>query len=191
ATVVPNQTYHVKLVIADEQNYRYDSAVFLEAGSFELSVDLGPDLLQSNNLALCEGNTYTIDATQPNATSYIWYQDDVELIGETNPTLAITETGIYTVEVTLDNSCIAYGEIIVEVSPNPIAFDSVLTECDQNQDGITLYNLFDAQADITNNDNALFISNFFLTENEALLDINEIQNPSAYQNTIPNQIIYA
>ena len=38
ANVVPYQSYHVKLVIADEQNYRYDSAVFLEAGSFESSV---------------------------------------------------------------------------------------------------------------------------------------------------------
>jgi len=28
ATTIPNETYHVKLVIADEQNYRYDSAVF-------------------------------------------------------------------------------------------------------------------------------------------------------------------
>ena len=29
ANTTPNQTYEVKLVIADEQNYRYDSAVFL------------------------------------------------------------------------------------------------------------------------------------------------------------------
>lgn len=191
ANVVPYQTYHVKLVIADEQNYRYDSAVFLEAGSFELSVDLGPDLLRSNNLALCEGNTHTIDATQPNATNYVWYKDTIEQVGETNPTLDITEAGIYTVEVTLDNSCIAYGELIVEVSPNPIAFDSVLTDCDQNQDGITLYDLFDAEADITGGNNAYFITNFFLTENDAIQDINPIPNPSAYQNTIPNQIVYA
>lgn len=191
ATVIPNQTYHVKLVIADEQNFRYDSAVFLEAGSFELSVDLGPDLLRSNNLALCEGSTFTIDATQPNATNYVWYKDAVEQVGETNPTLTIDDFGTYTVEVTLDNNCIAYGEIIVEVNQNPVAFDSVLTECDQNQDGITLYDLFDAQADITNGNNAYFITNFFLTENDAIQNNNPIPNPSSYQNTIPNQIIYA
>ena len=28
ATIIPNETYHVKLVIADHINYRYDSAVF-------------------------------------------------------------------------------------------------------------------------------------------------------------------
>lgn len=191
ASVIPNQTYHVKLVIADEQNYRYDSAVFLEAGSFELSVDLGPDLLRSNNLSLCEGNTHTIDATQPNATNYVWHHNNVELTSQTNSTLDITDAGVYTVEVTLDNSCVAYGELVVEVSPNPVAFDSVLTDCDENQDGITLYNLFDAQNDITNNDNALVITNFFLTENEALLNSNAIPNPTAFQNTIPNQIVYA
>ena len=191
ASVIPNQTYHVKLVIADEQNYRYDSAVFLEAGSFELAVDLGPDLLQSNNLALCEGSTYTIDATQPNATNYTWFKDTSELVGETNPTLTIGDYGTYTVEVTLDNNCTAYGELIVEVNQNPVAFDSTLTECDQDQDGLTLYDLFDAQPDITDDDNALFITDFFLTETEAIQDINPIPNPSAYQNTIPQQIVYA
>lgn len=190
-TVIPNQTYHVKLVIADEQNFRFDSAVFLEAGSFELSVDLGPDLLRSNNLALCEGSSTTIDATQPNATSYVWFKDTVALVGETNPTLTIDDFGIYTVEVTLDNSCIAYGEIVVEVNANPVAFDSTLTECDQDQDGITLYDLFDAQQDITGGNNGFFITGFFLSETDAIQDINPIANPSAYQNTIPNQIVYA
>src|SRR5690606_4226742 len=45
ANVVPNQAYHVKLVIADEQNYRYDSAVFLEAGSLLAGKNLGPNRL--------------------------------------------------------------------------------------------------------------------------------------------------
>ena len=48
ANTIPNETYHVKLVIGDEANYRYDSAVFLEAGSFQLSTDLGPDRLIGN-----------------------------------------------------------------------------------------------------------------------------------------------
>ena len=32
--VIPNKTYHIKLVIADDEEEYYDSAVFLEAGSF-------------------------------------------------------------------------------------------------------------------------------------------------------------
>lgn len=69
ANTTPNVTYEVKLVIADEQNFRYDSAVFLEASSFELYTDLGPNLLQDTNNALCENDTTTLDASQPNATT--------------------------------------------------------------------------------------------------------------------------
>ena len=55
ANVVAGTSYHIKLVIADEQNYRYDSAVFLEGGSFDLDIDLGPD--RTGASALCEGET--------------------------------------------------------------------------------------------------------------------------------------
>lgn len=32
--VIPGETYHIKLVIADEGNHRFDSAIFLGGGSF-------------------------------------------------------------------------------------------------------------------------------------------------------------
>ncbi|MGK4569056.1 choice-of-anchor L domain-containing protein [Flavobacterium sp. 3HN19-14] len=42
STVTPNVKYHIKLVIADEGNVRYDSAIFLGGGSFKVGADLGP-----------------------------------------------------------------------------------------------------------------------------------------------------
>src|SRR5690606_21243318 len=45
ATVMPGVTYHIKLVIADEENIRYDSAIFLAGGSFSVGTDIGPDRL--------------------------------------------------------------------------------------------------------------------------------------------------
>lgn len=192
ANVIPNETYHVKLVIADEQNYRYDSAVFLEAGSFQLSTNLGPNLLLANNTALCENETLVLDATQPGTNnSYKWFKDNVEQTTETNATYEVTEAGTYNVEVTLDNNCISYGEVTIEYSPNPIVFDSVLVACDQNQDGITLYNLFNATSDITNNDTSLNVSNYFITENDAINNINTIPNPGDFQNNNPFQTVYA
>ncbi len=189
AGVIPNQTYHVKLVIADEQNYRYDSAVFLEAGSFEMSVDLGPDLLRAYNTALCDNETHTVDATQPNAVSYTWYHNTIELTGITSPTLNITDFGTYNVEVTLDNNCVAYGEVIVEYNTNPFAADAVLTECDSDNDGLAIFNLMNAQYDITNN--LSYITGFFLTQQDAILNQNPIPNPTSFQNTSAQQIIYA
>ncbi len=191
ADVTPNQTYHVKLVIADEQNYRYDSAVFLEAGSFQLSTDLGPDLLSSTGNALCENETYQLDASQINANSFKWFKDDVEIVGETNATLTLNSQGIYKVEVILANGCMTYGEIVIEYFPDIIALNSNLTECDQNQDGITLFDLYDAEATITNNDNSFFVSNFFLSQNNAIQNNNPIPNPNSFQNNIPNQIVFA
>ena len=41
--VIAGKTYHIKLVIADEEGNYYDSAIFLEAGSFSPKIDLGPD----------------------------------------------------------------------------------------------------------------------------------------------------
>lgn len=40
ATVVPGQSYHFKMVLADNQDFRYDSGVFLEAGSFDIGVQI-------------------------------------------------------------------------------------------------------------------------------------------------------
>ncbi len=191
ADVIPNQTYHVKLVIADEQNYRYDSAVFLEAGSFQLSTDLGPNLLTSTGNALCENETTQLDASQVNADSFKWFKNDVQLVGETNPTLAINESGVYNVEVTLTNGCITYGEVVIEYFATIIPTDATLTECDQNQDGITLFDLYDAEGSIAINDQDLYVVNYFLTQNDAIQNLNPIPNPNNFQNSTPNQIVFA
>ncbi|HKK12615.1 MAG TPA: choice-of-anchor L domain-containing protein, partial [Flavobacteriaceae bacterium] len=189
--VVPNETYHVKLVIADQQNYRYDSAVFLEAGSFQLSTDLGQDRLLANNTALCGNDTLLLDASQAGNNTYKWFKNGNEILGETNPTYEVSSAGTYNVEVTLDNSCISYGEITVEYSPNPSINNAVLVECDQNQDGITTYNLFEAEQELSNNDAKLSVTDFYLSENDAENEVNPIPNPTSFQNSMPFQTVYA
>ena len=191
ANVIPNETYHVKLVIADEQNYRYDSAVFLEAGSFELSTDLGPDRLIETNNPLCENEQLEVNALQTNAISYKWFKDGVELLSELNPTYTIIDPGNYQVEVTLENSCISFGEITIEYTTNPIVFNATLNECDSDSDGITWFNLWQAEEDVTNNDTSLSVSNFFISESDAELNLNPINNPEIFLNANPFQTVYA
>lgn len=191
ATVNPNETYHVKLVIADHVNYRYDSAVFLEAGSFELTTDLGEDRLIANNTALCQNEILDLDAAQPGNNTYDWFKDAVLVQSGINPTYTVTDAGIYSVEVTLSNSCISYGEIIVEYAPDPIIFDSTLLECDLDQDGLTLYNLFDSEEDITNLDTTLQITDFFLTFAQADFNSSPIPDPLSFSNSSPLQIVFA
>ena len=191
ANIVPNQQYHVKLVIADEQNFRFDSAVFLEAGSFELNTNLGIDRLLATNNAVCENETITLDAFQVGMNSYKWFKDSVELTTETNATLLVTDTGTYNVEVTLGNGCISFGEIIIEYTQNPVVSNTTLIGCDQDMDGLTIYNLFNASDAIMNNDDTLVVSNFYTSLSNAELEINAIPQPNNYNNTSIMQVVYA
>ena len=196
AQVQPNESYHVKLVIADEQNFRFDSAVFLEAGSFELARDLGQNRLIAANNPLCEDETLELNAVLPGNNGYDWYKDGVlvqsEPIGCINcGTYSVSEAGTYSVEISLDNNCFAYGEIIIEYASNPIGFNSTLIGCDNNQDGLSVYNLFLAEIDLTGNNQNLAVTDFFLNQADAINNTNPIENDSNFENTVPNQIIFA
>ncbi len=191
ANTIPNERYHVKLVIADEQNFRFDSAVFLEAGSFELSVDLGPDRLLATENPICENGSLDLNAFQSGNTTYKWFKDSIEQTSETNAIYEVTEAGTYTVEATLDNNCVAFGEIIVEYSENPIVQNATLIACDENQDGLTVYNLFDIESQVTNNDSSIFITSFHETEINAQNNLDPITTPTFYENTLPFQRVYA
>lgn len=196
ATLIPGIEYSIKLVIADEFNARFDSAVFLEAGSFEATRDLGEDRLLSLSNPLCEDETLLLDATIAGNNGYNWFRNGVlvqsDPIGCSNcGTFEVTQDGIYSVEVILDASCVATGEIEIEYAENPMVLDAVFLECDSNQDGLTMYRLFDIQSSTTNNDNNLFITNFFLNEADAINNTNPIPSPNFFENTVPNQIIFA
>jgi len=192
ADVIPNERYSVKLVIADEQNYRYDSAVFLEAGSFELNTNLGLDRLVATNNPLCVNETMVLDATQPGNNTYKWFKDGIELFTETNATLTVLDAGTYNVEVTLTN-CISFGEVTIEYATNPLVFNTSITDCDPNADGLTTYNLTEPyiSANITNNVSNLVISNYYVSNIDGVQNTNPISTPSTFNNTIANQIVYA
>jgi len=189
-SVIPNETYHVKLVIADEQNYRYDSAVFLEAGSFLPNIYLGNDRLFDTNNPLCENETLELDVTQSGAISYTWFKNGLPIAGETNPIYTIVDTGIYSVEVVYSASCIAFGELIVEYSQNPIVNNTTLISCDIDQDGIAIYDLFDAEQNVLTS-GVEFITNFYLSLMDAELEMDPIPNAFAFENTSPLQIVFA
>ena len=190
-TIIPNETYQVKLVIADEQNYRYDSAVFLEAGSFKLFTNLGDDRLLTQGNALCEGDSLELNAFEPGLTTYQWFRNGLEMPGETNASYTINEAGIYEVEVTLENNCQSSGRILVDYSSNPTVVNTTLKECDFDMDGISEFNLNDAIPNIVNGDSNLTLDNFFLTLLDAELNINPVTNSDSFQNTVEDQIIFA
>ena len=139
ADVVPGNPYSIKLVVADQSDSAFDIGVFLEAGSFNIgTTDLGDDILVVNGNAVCDGDTITLNAEDPDAVSYTWFQDGVELVGETNPTLDVTVAGTYSVLIGLNNTtCVIEDEIIVEfITPDAVNLGDDIEACEG--DAVTL-----------------------------------------------------
>nr|WP_315145651.1 choice-of-anchor L domain-containing protein [uncultured Flavobacterium sp.] len=187
-TVIAGKSYHIKLVIANDKNEYYDSAVFLKAGSFAPKIDLGPDRLATSN-PVCFGEVFTIDSKLPASYSYKWFKDNIEIIGETKPTLNITDTGTYKVEIVFTPAtCMAVDEIRIEYAPKIVLSDATLAQCDANSDGITIFNLSKIDNIIKNNDATLSPVIFYESLTDAQGNLNPISNPTTYTNklTVPN-----
>ena len=87
ANVTPGVLYHIKLVVADQGNNLYDSAIFLGGGSFKIEKDLGDDRLIAAGNPLCDGESYLLDATEPGSNTYQWYRDNQAITGAILPIL--------------------------------------------------------------------------------------------------------
>ncbi len=125
ASVIPGQTYNIKLVIADRGDTAFNSAVFLESESFDLGgIDLGPDITISNGTAPCEGETVTLDAGfSASNIQYFWALDGTIIPGENGQTIDVTQNGDYEVGVQIGaggTACFGVSnQVTVEFFPEP------------------------------------------------------------------------
>lgn len=82
--------------------------------SLQLTIFPVPVINLGNDTSICAGRTLTLDATVPNAASYLWYPS-----GKTVPVINVDSTGIgigtqlYGVAVTDANECTGYDTINV------------------------------------------------------------------------------
>ncbi|MFN3942814.1 MAG: choice-of-anchor L domain-containing protein, partial [Flavobacterium sp.] len=131
ATVVPNTPYRIKLVIQDRQDTALDSAIFIEAGSFNVGTaqifGTGQFDLWTGDFTggagLCGSECRVVKAgTSPiaNAT-YSWKRNGEVITGANTYELEICEEGTYEVTVTIGGStgCVQTDSIIVEFLPPP------------------------------------------------------------------------
>ncbi len=173
--VIPGRSYEIKLVVADQGDSSWDSAIFLEAGSFNLGVDLGEDRTISGGNAVCPPETVTLDTKSPTAT-HTWFFNGTEIPGAgTGSVLTVTRAGTYSVDVDFGITCFTNDEIVIEFS-DPVNIVNTqdlrtcsagsnsglfnLTDNDSNVLGTedpTLYNItyHNSQVDATNDDNPI------------------------------------
>ncbi|MFD2824224.1 T9SS type B sorting domain-containing protein [Lacinutrix iliipiscaria] len=157
------------------------------------------DIIQNGNastyLPLCEGDTYTLVAEELTGATYTWTQDGVII-----PTpavdpheLEVTEDGLYEVTIELlAGSCETIeGEADIEYFPNPTTTNISLIQCDEDgvPDGLTIFNLEEANEDLTGLDPVLDVV-YFHTRSDAENNTDPITN-NVYTNSISPETIYA
>ena len=197
--VVPNKTYHLKLVIADDGTGQFNSAVFIEAGSFTSTINFGEDRTIANNNPPCFGENVVLDTKLDNTKySFKWLKEDasgnyIEVTpAEIGPVYNVTSSGNYKVEATvIGTTCMATGKIKIEYAPEILSTNTSLAQCDDNTDGISVFNLTKVNSIVKNNISATINQGFYESLTDAETKINPILTPEKYTNKTPGQIIFA
>lgn len=190
--VISGKTYHIKLVIGDDRNSYYDSAIFIEAGSFNSVIDLGTDKLLATNNAICFGQDYIIDTKLPANYTYKWYKDGILLASENSPSYTVKSPGIYKVEVTLTPSvCVVTNDVKIEYTPEIVLKNSSLIQCDIDEDGKAVFDLTEADSEIKNNNSGLSSVTYYENVSDAQAGTNPILNSNNYTNKSNPQTLIA
>ena len=190
--VIPGTQYHIKLVIADQGDTLYDSAVFLEGGSLDIgNVELGSDFLQSTGNALCSGSSYTIQSgLDPAVYTFSWTFNGNPIPNETGANLTITEQGIYGIAAQYTNTtCAATDTITIEYYPTvTIGTPNNLIAC--NNTGFSEFDLTQNDAAALNGlDATQHTVSYYLTSADAIAETNPL--PTLYTNVVQNlQTVY-
>ena len=140
AAIQPNVQYHIKLVIADQNDQNYDSAVFIEGNSFNATVNLGEDIT-----TCAETIALNADIGNPLA-SYAWYNDGALMTGEITPDLIVSQTGNYQVVITIpinDTECTIQDDIQITLNSeqSASAIDDYELCDDTSNDGVEIFDL--------------------------------------------------
>ncbi|RYY88778.1 MAG: T9SS type B sorting domain-containing protein [Chitinophagaceae bacterium] len=196
SSVIPGHQYHIKLAIADfgpfGQDNVYDSAVFLEGGSFGIgNIDLGQNLLQSTGNAVCAGGSTVLHTElDPALYNFQWSDLNGPIPGANTSSLNVTQAGTYTLTVNFTGTtCTGSDDIIVEYyAPVAPATPNDLYVCSS---------LPNAIFDLTQNNSVLlaplgtgYTASYYLTFADASNEVNAISNPNAYTNVTNPQTIY-
>ncbi|AUC74251.1 choice-of-anchor L domain-containing protein [Olleya sp. Bg11-27] len=182
ANVTPNNSYRIKLVVADDGGSTggdtgVNSAVFLGAGTFNLGGDLGEDITIDAGTAICSGGIVTLDTNLPTAT-HTWYFDGAVIAGEEGATLDVTEQGVYTVNAVFSGTCQTSDSIFIEFRGPNVENTLDIIECDDST-GTVVFDLTMNTSEVTGTQGIANVSYHNLLV-DAQNDLNPIADPANY-----------
>ncbi|WP_353779307.1 choice-of-anchor L domain-containing protein [Winogradskyella sp. 3972H.M.0a.05] len=188
APITPDVQYHIKLIIADERDTNYDSAVFIQGNSFSASVDLGDDVSTCADSITLDGNIGNPDAT------YQWFFNGTEINGATATTFDANASGNYQVVITLPlagSTCTIEDDVNITLSStqsmDPIS-DYELCD-DISMDGVEIFDLSTKDEEVFNAlPSANYNISYHLLESCALNNTCPITGP--IQNVASSQAIF-
>ncbi|NQX84332.1 MAG: T9SS type B sorting domain-containing protein [Flavobacteriaceae bacterium] len=188
ANILPNVLYNIKLVIADQTDENYDSAVFIQGNSFNASVDLGEDVTTCATSHIING-----DIQNPLA-NYTWYLNGMPINGETNPTLEAFTSGVYEVEISIplnNMDCIIQDAMVLSLNEEQAAGEiSDLELCDLNMDNVEVFDLTLQENEIISfMPPSNYEIQYFETQDDAYNNTSPL-NPTAFTNTTSPDVIY-
>lgn len=146
SNVIAGNSYHIKLVIADQGNEKYDSAIFLGGGTFQSETFLGNNHTITSQNPYCAGEIVELNALQYGTNNtYTWYKNNVNT-GIHTPKYLITDNTNtneveYRVEVLINGTCVSKGNVTVQFINIPPLTPQNLIECDFDKDGKGHYDL--------------------------------------------------
>lgn len=190
ATVVPGQSYHFKMVVADAIDYRYDSAVFLEGGSFNIGVELqdpsGAVLPEEINVCDNVPQVITASVSDPNLT-YQWFYNGTAVQGATTPTITANQPGNYEIQVSFPgNPCPGKANIKINGGTTPVAADASLLLC--TTPDVTWFDLTNAMPSISTTAGAVF--RFYEDQDDAIAQNGDYIQDILHYNGNDGQILY-
>ncbi|MGC4040089.1 MAG: choice-of-anchor L domain-containing protein [Flavobacterium sp.] len=139
SAVIPNNTYHIKLVISDLDDNSWDSAVFLGGGSFNIGspeiAGTGPEFAGMTSFdggnAVCGSKVIVAQAgaSQIAGATYQWTLGP-NPVGTNSYTYTITQPGTYGVTITYPGGCQQTDTMVVEYLPQlNLGTPNNLTQC--------------------------------------------------------------
>jgi len=194
SVVVPNNSYTIKLVIADNRDSQVDSAVFLEAGSFSLGYNLGEDRTVAGGNPACIDEIITLDATVEGVTDYVWFKDNTEITEWSGtPVVDVTDSGEYRVELVFSESCVASGTLKAEFIPIPVIATEpenlIFCDVDGNASEVIDLTLNDKLV-LGEQDATIYQVTYYLAKEDAEAFVNPIESPESFELTTASQTIF-